>query len=491
MIGNQKSQSSPSKISGYSLVAALFFGQNASALTLNLKLDLVPIPNPPEAGENKFDVLIKDDKGEAIEKADVRIMISMLAMGAMPRMEEKTKIVEKGGGRYLAEYDLSMGGTWDVVVSVAKEGSEEKFNFSLTTGIPGLVSKGGGKSAANGDEHAATNILPIGPDRLQRIGVRFAEVKTMLLNKTLRTAGIVESDNTRKTDVTLRFSGYVEKQFRGRIGDTVQAGTPLVSVYSPDLIAAQSEFLLAHGEGIAGPLHTSTSERLKNMGLSQRDIERIEKTGKPQRDTVITAPQGGTVLDVTVREGSSFSQGQILYSIGDLTKNYIVARVFQRDVANLIVGQPVEIITPDQDRAFVGKVDLIFPSINEGEGTANVRVQIGEGADLKPGTFVDLRFPIDLGNRLVVPVTAILYSGSHKYVFVDQGEGALEPREIKTGKTTDDFVEVMDGVNDGERVASAGTFLISSEAQLRSALPKWKKSESLDATKANEPAKTK
>jgi len=260
------------------------------------------------------------------------------------------------------------------------------------------------------------------------------------------------------------------------VGDYVEAGTPLFSVYSPDLITAQSEFLLVHKNGGSSDLHASTWERLRNFGLTDTDIQRIKKSGAPERATIISAPQSGNIIDISAREGASFSQGQMLYAIGDLSKNYIVARIFQRDISELKVGGRVLIAQAEGDgKKYPGRIDLIFPNINEADGTVNVRIVAEETVpSLKSGVFVDLFFPIHWGRLLVIPTTSVLFSGLHKYVFVDRGQGVLEPREIFTGRSTDALVEVQEGLSEGEQVAASGTFLLSSEAQLRSALPKWK-----------------
>lgn len=457
------------------------------------KIDLTPKPNPPEAGDNTLQIKVMDEKGKPIEGAKVGLTIFMPAMGTMPRMEEKATVSEKSKGLYVAEYGLSMGGTWDLTLTIKKADKQEVYNYSLTTGISGLNSKNATKTTG---AETSTNLLPIGPERLQKIGVKFVEAKVMAMEKTLRAVGVVEPDNTKKAEISLRFSGYVEKQFKGRIGDLVKAGAPLFSVYSPELVTAQSEFLLVHGENSESEvLHSAAKERLKNLGLSEKEILRVANAGKPQREISITAPQSGTILEVNVREGSSFNQGQLLYTIGDLSKNYLVARVFQRDLNNLHVGMPVEIVVPDAEQeSYPGKIDLIYPSVSEGEGTANVRITATQYVSaLKPGIYADLRFPVDFGNRLVVPAKAILYSGLHKYVFIDRGNGVLEPKEVTTGKTSHDLVEIKSGVKEGERVVASGAFLISSEAQLRSALPKWentKQQGSVESGNQNSPSKS-
>jgi Cu(I)/Ag(I) efflux system membrane fusion protein len=309
---------------------------------------------------------------------------------------------------------------------------------------------------------------------LQRIGVRFAIVVQAPIVKKLRAVGVVEADPTNRTDVVLRFAGYVEKLFQGKIGDMVTKGTPLMQVYSPELTTAQNEFFLTHNDGATG-FHKITLDRLRNLGLSEEDIAGIRATGKPAREVTITAPEDGTITEINVREGSSFGKNQTLYSIGDLRKNYIVARIFQRDLRTLTPGQSVQVAIPGSGLSPVeGQIDLIYPNFREGDGSAGVRITLKmPSTNFIPGLYVDLSFPIHYGIRLGIPSSAILNSGLHQYVFVDRGEGVLEPVEVQTGVSDDFMIEIVQGLTEGSRVAASGTFLLSSEAQLRSALPKW------------------
>jgi Cu(I)/Ag(I) efflux system membrane fusion protein len=447
-----------------------------------MQIEMTPKPNPPEAGENSLMIVLKDDAGKPIENAKVDLLIFMPAMGTMPRMDEKAKVTAKGSGVYEARFDLSMGGTWEITLNAEKEGEKSSAHYSITTGIPGVERKGGGKAGSQGT--SGSTPLDVGPERLQMIGVRFAEAKTVAMQRDIEAVGVVEQDQTHREELTLRYSGYIVKQFRGRVGDLVKAGDPLFSVYSPDLVTAQSEFLLADRLSEGGhSLHKAAGEKLKNLGLSERDIAQIRKDQQPRRDIVVRSPIKGTILDILVREGASVAGGQVLYIIGDLSKTYIVARVFQQEVGHVKVGQKVMIGVPGAAAGPIqGKVDLIYPQIEQGAGTANVRVEVGEVVSgLKPGVYVDVSIPVELGSLLTIPAEAILYSGRHRYVFVDHGEGRLEPREVWVGRSADGRVQIVDGLKEGERVAASGTFLLGSEAQLRSALPKWK-----DETKKTE-----
>jgi membrane fusion protein, copper/silver efflux system len=453
------------------IASFLFFAQNASAA---YKVELKPKPNPPEVGQNTIIVKLTDAEGKPVNDAKVTLLPFMPAMGSMPRMEQKSQVTLKGNGLYEVVFELPMGGTWEIILSVEKDGRPETFFHSLTTGIPDVSSKNPSMSASQSGKSLPTNAMNIGPERLQKIGVRFAEVKTIGFERKIEAVGVVEQDRTHREEMTLRFSGYVIKQFKGREGDSVNAGDPLFTVYSPELVAAQSEFLLANK--VEPMLREAAQGRLKNMGMAQSDINQIVSSGKVKRDVTIRSPISGTILEILVREGSAVSTGQPVYVVGDLSQSFIVARVFQQDVNDLRAGQPAEVSLPGRRlESAHGRLDLIYPQVEQGAGTTNVRVEVTEYLpDIRPGTYVDVTFPVALGNRLAVPAESVLYSGKNRYVFIDLGAGVLEPREVDVGATAGDMVEVRSGLKEGERVVSSGTFLVGSEAQLRSALPKWK-----------------
>lgn len=467
----------------FTAISYFFYSNSGYA---SFSLNATPRTNPPQVGANVLELKISDDKGNSIEKAEVKVSVVMAAMGSMPKMQAIGQIKEQGKGLYLVNYELSMGGSWDVEITIFKGSEKQFFRYGVTTDVNGLQDKNSSNKSAKSTKKTGSistesteneNILPLGVERIQKIGVRFVSVQNLPLTRTLRTFGVVESDSTKKTEVALRFSGYVEKQFKGRLGDTVRAGEALFTVYSPELMSAQSEYLLSKSNTTSSEsLNTSNIQRLRNLGLSEKEIFEIEKSDKPKRNITIYSPQKGTLLEINVREGSGIVANQPLYVIGDLSKSFIVARVFQQDISNIHIGQPLEIrLTGEEALKYKGTVSLIYPSVNEGAGTANVRVVPTQFVrELRPGQYVDLYFLIDFGMRLVVPQTAILWSGTHKYVFKQRQNGELEPLEVTTGKSNSDMIEITSGLSAGEVVAASGTFLLSSEAQLRSALPKWK-----------------
>jgi len=440
----------------------------------SVKAIVKPLPNPPDVGDNELQIHLTDASGKALDGAICHLLVSMSAMGTMPRMDERATVTAKGGGDYIASYQIPMSGSWEMTLDVEYGAGQRSFRYSITTGIPDITDQ----NVRVGDGTGPTNVMDIGPRRLQMIGVRFAMAKRTPLQRIVRAVGVVEQDKTHREDVTVRYAGYIAKLFTGRVGDLVAKGQPLFSIYSPELVTAQSEYLLAAKSGGGShALLAAAEDRLRNLGMSATQVAALKRTRKPQRDIVVRSAIKGTVLEVDIGEGSAVSAGQSVIQVGDLSKTYIVARVFQQDVQDIRAGQVAEIALPSvPGETYKGRVDLVFPQIEPGAGTANVRVQAIDpvaAASLKPGAYVDLRFPVRLGERLAIPVDALLYSGLHNYVFVDRGEGVLEPREVFPGETVGDLVVIRKGLSPGERVAASGTFLLSSEAQLRSALPKW------------------
>ncbi len=447
------------------LLLTWFLGASAFAAD-DVQVTITPLTNPPTEGDNRFEVDVMAG-GKPLADATLKMEVSMPAMGAMPRMEEHAE-VKGSAGHFVATVRLPMAGSWEIDVKAGAPGAERSFRYGVTTGIPGVQDKNGGGGGAGA--------INLGPERLQRLGVRFAEVKSRPMRRELRAVGVAESDKTHREELSLRYSGYLVKQFRGRVGEQVKAGDPLFSVYSPDLVTAESEFLESQKlDRGSHSLHLSAAERLRNLGLSASDVARIKSTGQVMKDLVVHAKASGTILEINAREGAAVEQGQVLYVIGDLSKSYLVARVFQQDLRDLGVGQKAEVRLPDEgDRAYAATIDLIYPEVEGGTGTGNVRLNLKEfAAGLRPGVYADVRIAIELGERLTIPSEAVLYSGLHRYVFVDKGGGQLAPVEITAGKRDGEWTEVLKGLSAGERVAASGTFLLGSEAQLRSALPKW------------------
>jgi len=253
----------------------------------------------------------------------------------------------------------------------------------------------------------------------------------------------------------------------------VAAGQELVGLYSPDVFQAETELLAAKSFGEQGARSVAASrQRLELLGMSPRAIDDVLATGKPMRVISVAAPASGYVSKKNVVLGSYVTPEMALYEIVDLSKVYVVADVFQRDVGAIRVGTEGR-FTPSQEPSAVlaAKVDLVYPQLNAEARTTRVRMQVkNEKLALRPGQYGNVDFVLEPRRIVVIPRDAIVDTGRAVYVFVDEGGGRYTPRAVTLGKELDDVAEVLAGVNAGERVVSSATFLIDSESRLQASL---------------------
>jgi Cu(I)/Ag(I) efflux system membrane fusion protein len=290
----------------------------------------------------------------------------------------------------------------------------------------------------------------------------------------------VDVDETQIADVVLKYDAYVEKLYVSRTGQPVKAGEPLLTLYSPDLYAAEQDLLVARrsAEGRvpgAEQLLSAAQERLRLWNLSDAQIAEVEKRGEAESRVTIRARASGVVLEKNVVEGTRAMAGMVLYRIGNLGRVWVLANLFESDAPHVAPGQAATLIVPWAGSAGVpGRVEFVYPTIDEKTRSLRARLSFTNARlSLKPGMFVDVVVDVPLGTRLAVPDSALLVSGEHRYAFVQRGEGRLEPVEVKVGAHAGDYTEVLSGLREGDQVATQATFLLSSEAQLRDALPRW------------------
>ena len=254
----------------------------------------------------------------------------------------------------------------------------------------------------------------------------------------------------------------------------MKAGDPLLTVYSPDLLASEQDLLGAlktHNE----QLTRAAGERLRLWGLSAAQVAEIERRGQAQSRVTIRSPVAGTVLEKAVLQGSRVMAGNVLYKIGNLGRVWVLADLFESDAPYLRTGLPATMTLPwASGESWKGVVSFVYPTVDEKTRSIKARLAFPNARlSLKPGMFVDTTVEVPLGVRLAVPDAALLASGAHRYAFVKQGEGRLRPVEVKAGALAGDYDEVLSGLAEGDEVATQATFLLSSEAQLRDALPRW------------------
>jgi RND family efflux transporter MFP subunit len=326
--------------------------------------------------------------------------------------------------------------------------------------------------------------LQISAEKQQLAGIAFATAEISSAGETLRAVGKVAVDETRISRVHPRIEGWVSRTHADFTGQLVRTGDPLVTLYSPELLAAQQELVLAlkardalrsssHAEAVESSeaLVAASRRRLELLALDQARIQELERTRSAVRDVTVLSPATGYVTARGVFPGQKVSPETELYAIADLSRVWIMADVFETDLAKIRSGQSAW-VTPASapGRGFQARVDYIQPQVDPTSRTLKVRLE-AENPDLrlKPDLFVNVEFRMSLAARVTVPANAVVNTGTRRLVYVDLGGGRLEPRRVETGDRAGDRIQILSGLRAGERVVAAGTFLVDSEAQLQNA----------------------
>jgi Cu(I)/Ag(I) efflux system membrane fusion protein len=336
-----------------------------------------------------------------------------------------------------------------------------------------------------GDEPAG-KVVKISVDKVQKLGVKTEAVAQRDLTRTVRAVGTLQADERRLFTVAPKFEGWIQKLYVNTTGATVRRGQPLMDVYSPDLITAQQEYLIASrglqslrdapGDVQAGmrELMESALMRLRNWDISGEELQRLQQEGTPRQFLTLRSRANGVVIEKPSIEGKRFMAGDALYQIADLSSIWLIADVFEQDLSLIHPGQTVKIkVDAYPDKSFQGKVTFIYPTVTPETRTAKVRIELANpGGALKPSMYARLELAAGHGGpkALTVPDSAVLDTGTRQLVLIRRGEGAFEPRLIKTGTRADGYVEVLDGVRAGEEVVVSANFLIDAESNIKAAL---------------------
>jgi Cu(I)/Ag(I) efflux system membrane fusion protein len=309
--------------------------------------------------------------------------------------------------------------------------------------------------------------------RQQVIGVQTGVAETRTIGRTVRTVGRVAVDETRLHTITTKFDGYIEKLYVDYTGKEVRRGQPLFSVYSPELLATQQEYLLALRAAKESPLLLEASRRrLQLWDISASDIRRLEQTGQPRKSLTIASPASGFVLSKTAIEGARVIAGTPMFEIAGLDRVWVVADVYESEIAFVRVGAEAKVtLSYLPGRTFTGKITFITPTVDPMTRTAQVRVEVdNRDASLKPDMYAEIVIQEPGRTVTVVPESAVLSTGTRSVLFVVKDDGTFEPREVQTGTKSDRFLEIRSGVEPGEKVATQANFLIDSESRLKAAL---------------------
>jgi Cu(I)/Ag(I) efflux system membrane fusion protein len=348
-----------------------------------------------------------------------------------------------------------------------------------------LVPMKTGEAATASEVEGHANIT-LDPWRRQLIGVRTGRVERKPVQRIIRAVGRVEYDEKRLASVNLKVGGWVEELFVKSTGEEVKAGDPLFSLYSPDLIEAQRNYLLAlhsvpRGEArmgesdeLAQATLRSARERLVLLDLSEDQIRELESKQEVPRLTTIVSRFNGVVTRRNVVQGTSIEPGRDLYELADLSTVWLHADVYEYELPLVHVGLEAWLQLASQPgEPLTGHVIFVYPYLNEATRTVRVRVEVPNAERrLKPGMYATAFMAAELGEQLVVDDQAVLDTGTRQIVFVDLGEGRLEPRGVQVGERIDGQIVIEGGLQEGERVVTSGNFLVDSESRLKAALLK-------------------
>ena len=341
------------------------------------------------------------------------------------------------------------------------------------------------KAATEGDPASLPmGTIKIAPEKQQLIGVRYGEAALTAGTHEFRAVGKVAYDETRIARVQARIEGWIEKVFVDFTGKLVEKGQQLLTIYSPEMLATQQEYLLAlkskeilKSSTLPGTLQYTDSlieaarKRLERWELSEPQIEQISRTQKPITNVTLYAPIGGYVVARNAFPKQRITPETELYTVVDLSRVWIMADIFENEAPMVRLGQPTTVtLSYSRGKTVRAKVSYIQPQVDAMTRTLKIRLE-AENPEmlLKPDMFVDVEFQVATPRRVTVPTEAVLDAGLKKTVFVDHGNGFLEPRQVETGERVGDRIEIRKGLQAGERVVTSGNFLIDSESQLKSA----------------------
>lgn len=347
---------------------------------------------------------------------------------------------------------------------------------------PGAVH---GRETPDGGGVPGMATVTLSADGLRLAGVETAAVVRGAVGREVRTVGTVVPDETRVRHVHTKISGWVEDLYVSFTGQLVERGEPILSIYSPQLVASQEELLRAREAAArfaasslpevrrgGEELYTAARRRLELFDVPSAFIEELERSGQVQRTVTLLAPVSGYVTSKGVFEGHQVEPGMELFTLTDLSRVWIEASFYEGEASSVRLGQEAILELPyDPGVALEGRVAFIEPTLDPVARTLRVRFEFSNpGLRLKPGMFADVATRLGDGEGLLVPDSAVLDTGSRQVVFVDRGNGTFEPREVRAGARSGGGIQVISGLEEGERVVIRANFLLDSESRLRSAL---------------------
>ena len=375
----------------------------------------------------------------------------------------------------------------NTATSAAPKATSATEGMAGKSGVSGSSAQSGGNTMSGmaGMTTSGDGSVLLTASQLRQFGVTFGTVEKRLMSDESRASGIVVADQTRMSMITARYNGYVEKLMANVEGQRIAAGQALASIFSPELVAAQEELLVARRldgsdarstvPGVAdasGSLVAASTRRLKSLGMTDAQIATVLRTGQPQRTIVLAAPTSGVITARNVVQGQAVTIGMPLFGVTDLSSVWIEVQVRTTDAAHVREGTDALIdVTGSTGHRYIGRVSYIYPTVNETARTLTARVTIpNRDGMLKPGMFATVRLASTSRQALTIPEAAVVSTGDGPVVFVDMtgGDGSLRvlPQHVELGTVSGGYAEVLSGLTQGQRVVTSAQYLLESESNL-------------------------
>ncbi|MBI5450692.1 MAG: efflux RND transporter periplasmic adaptor subunit [Gammaproteobacteria bacterium] len=335
------------------------------------------------------------------------------------------------------------------------------------------IQAAGGKAAAKTEAPRVPIEVPVA--KQARIGLKVIKAERKKVEHTIRTVGTVTADQTREAHVHTKINGWIERVYADYVGRPVHIGQPLFDLYSPDLVATEEEYLAARQQGAIGSeIAASARDRLRLWGIPQAEFARLEKSGRSNRAVTFTSPAEGFIIEKMAVHGMYITPEMELYRITDLSRLWIIATLYEYDIAVIATGDEVDISFPyDPGPAISARISYIYPQVEQETRTAKARIEVDNlDQRLKPGMFANIELKKDLGASIVVPDDAVIDTGARSIVFVKTSALRFEPREVKVGPRVENAFIILSGLAGGEEVVVSAHFLIDAESKFQAAMQK-------------------
>jgi len=408
----------------------------------------------------------------SVKSQDPRGKCPICGMGLVP-------VMKKGGGETKPAASPQM--------QAARSGGEKQpGQMQGMEGVPGIP--GTKPEAATQGAQTREFVVPV--ERQQQIGVTYAKVERKPLRHTIRSVGLVVPDKGRNWQFVSRVDGYVQKLDVKSPGEIVEKGAPLLSIYSPDLLTSEREFVellrmrdqakTKDARETPERLIQSAKRRLQLWNVTEQQIAVLEKTRNAQENLTLLSPFRGVVQSVPVEQGKGVGIGNMLVEVADLSVVWVWAEFYENELPMLKVGQKMDITAKSYPgEKFEGTISLINPFLEEAKRTAKVRIDIpNPDFKLRPAMYVNAELGMDMGEGLTIPVSAVMPTGTRNVAFINKGEGKLEPRIVQLGSKYGESYEVQSGLREGEQVVASANFLIDAESKVQQALNEFEPSPS-------------